>query len=314
MKKILVTPRSLTRNGHPRLRALEQAGYEIVFSTPGCFPSETELLERVPGCVGYLAGVEEISELVLDAATDLKVISRNGTGVDSIDLAAAARNGIQICRAEGANAQGVAELTLAHMLAVARSVPFCDHKMKRQEWQRRKGFELEGRTLGIVGCGKIGRRVSRFALSFGMRVVAFDPYPHRAFAPGGAFAYATFDEVVARADILSLHCPANADGTPLIGPDVLERMKSGAFIVNTARGSLLDADAVLDALDSGKLAGVTLDAFEPEPPCDWRLVVHERVVATPHIGGYTAESVDRAVGTAVDNLLAALCASDGGKK
>jgi len=292
---------------------LKQAGYEMVCSTPGCFPTEDELLALLPGCVGYLAGVEEISARVLDASTELRVISRNGTGVDSIDLAAAARNGIRICRAEGANAQGVAELTMAHILAAVRSVPFCDQAMKRQAWQRRKGIELEGRTLGIIGCGKIGQRVSRFALAFGMRVVAFDPYPDDAFTPGEAFGYASFDEVMAQADILSLHCPANSDGTPLIGPDALERMKTGAFIVNTARGSLLEADAVLDALDSGKLAGVTLDAFDSEPPSDWRLVMHERVVATPHIGGYTEESVDRAVGAAVANLLDALSTADQGE-
>jgi len=242
--------------------------------------------------------VEEISARVLDASTELRVISRNG---------------IRICRAEGANAQGVAELTMAHILAAVRSVPFCDQAMKRQAWQRRKGIELEGRTLGIIGCGKIGQRVSRFALAFGMRVVAFDPYPDDAFTPGEAFGYASFDEVMAQADILSLHCPANSDGTPLIGPDALERMKTGAFIVNTARGSLLEADAVLDALDSGKLAGVTLDAFDSEPPSDWRLVMHERVVATPHIGGYTEESVDRAVGAAVANLLDALSTADQGE-
>jgi len=313
MKRILITPRSLTRHGHPRLDALKQAGYEMVCSTPGCFPTEDELLALLPGCVGYLAGVEEISARVLDASTELRVISRNGTGVDSIDLAAAARNGIRICRAEGANAQGVAELTMAHILAAVRSVPFCDQAMKRLAWQRRKGIELEGRTLGIIGCGKIGQRVSRFALAFGMRVVAFDPYPDDAFTPGEAFGYASFDEVMAQADILSLHCPANSDGTPLIGPDALERMKTGAFIVNTARGSLLEADAVLDALDSGKLAGVTLDAFDSEPPSDWRLVMHERVVATPHIGGYTEESVDRAVGAAVANLLDALSTADQGE-
>lgn len=310
MKKILVTPRSLTRHGHPRLNALEQARYEIVLSKPGCFPSEDELLELLPGCVGYLAGVEEISARVLDSAADLKVISRNGTGVDSIDLEAAERNGIRICRAEGANARGVAELTMAHILAVARSVPFGDREMKGKEWRRRKGIELEGRTLGLLGCGKIGQQVCRFALGFGMRVIAFDPYPDGAFTPSGSFSYASFDEVVATADILSLHCPARSDGTPLIGRAALERMKVGAFIVNTARGSLLDADAVLDSLERGRLSGVTLDAFESEPPCDWRLVTHARVVATPHIGGYTEESVDRAVGAAVDNLLAVLSATD----
>ena len=304
--KILVTPRSLTRDGHPALDALKDAGYELVFSTPGCFPTEEQLLELLPGCVGYLAGVEPISARVLDSAGDLKVISRNGTGVDSIDLAAAERNGIQIRRAEGANARGVAELTLAHILALVRSVAFSDGAMKAQQWQRRKGIELEGRTLGIIGCGRIGRLVAEFAVAFGMKVLAFDPYPSPQFAPGGAFEYGPLQDVLSKADIIGLHCPAKAAGTPLIDRDAIARMKKGVYIVNTARGSLLDQDAVLEALESGRIAGVALDAFDREPPDDWRLIKDSRTVATPHIGGYTVQSVDRAVSAAVDNLLDAL--------
>ncbi len=304
--KILVTPRSLTRGGHPALEALKEAGYEIVFSTPGCFPTEDELLELLPGCVGYLAGVEQISAKVLDSARDLKVISRNGTGVDSIDLAAAKRNSIEIRRAEGANARGVAELTLAHILAVVRSVPFSDGAMKAQQWERRKGIELEGQTLGIVGCGKIGRLVAGFALALGMKVLAFEPYPSPEFAPGGAFEYGALEDVLSKADIITLHCPAKADGTALIDRQAIATMKKGVYIVNTARGSLLDQEAVLEALESGQIAGVALDAFDSEPPDDWRLIEDSRAVATPHVGGYTVQSVDRAVSAAVDNLLDAL--------
>ena len=304
--KILVTPRSLTRDGHPSLEKLTEAGYELVFSTPGCFPTEEELLKLLPGCAGYLAGVEQISARVLDAAKDLKVISRNGTGVDGIDLAAAERNGIRIRRAEGANARGVAELTFAQILALVRSVPFADATMKTGQWERRKGVELEGRTLGIIGCGRIGRLVAEFALALGMKVLAFDPYPSADFAPGGAFEYTGIDDVLSQADIISLHCPARADGTALIDRPAIAAMKKGVYIVNTARGSLLDREAVLEALESGQIAGVALDAFESEPPEDWRLVKHSRAVATPHVGGYSAESVDRAVSAAVDNLLDAL--------
>ena len=304
--KILVTPRSVTRSGHPALEALKEAGYELVFSTPGCLPNEDELLKLLPGCIGYLAGVEQISARVLDAAKDLKVISRNGTGVDSIDLAAAERNGIEIRRAEGANARGVAELTIAHILAVVRSVPFSDTAMKGQQWERRKGVELEGQTLGIVGCGKIGRLVTGFALALGMRVLAFEPYPSPEFSPGGDFEYTSLEDVLSKADIISLHCPAKADGTALIDGQAIATMKEGVYIINTARGSLLDQDAVLEALESGHIAGVALDAYDSEPPEDWRLSKDSRTVATPHIGGYTVQSIDRAVSAAVDNLLEAL--------
>ncbi|MCP4454566.1 MAG: phosphoglycerate dehydrogenase [Planctomycetes bacterium] len=304
--KILVTPRSVTKNGHPSLDALKKAGYGIVLSTPGQFPTEEELLALLPGCAGYLAGVETISARVLESASDLKVISRNGTGVDSVDMDAAQKCGVKVCRAQGANARGVAELTLAHILATVRSLPFSDHQMKNGQWQRRKGIELEARTLGLLGCGKIGQLVAGFALAFGMQVKAYDPYPDPTFSPSDAFAYGSLDEVLSESDILSLHCPAQAGNVPLIDSQALSSMKKGVTIVNTARGSLLDEAAVLAALDSGHVAGVTLDAFESEPPQDWALARDPRVVSSPHIGGFTKESVDRAMCAAVDNLLAAL--------
>ena len=304
--KILITPRSLTRDGHPSLAKLEDAGYELVFSTPGAFPSEDELLEKLPGCVGYLAGVEQISAKVIDAATGLKAISRNGTGVDSVDTDAAERNGVQVLRAAGANARGVAELTFGHILAAVRSIPFSDAAMKQQRWERRKGVELIGRTLGLVGCGVIGRLVAQFALAFDMDVVAYDPFADESFKPSDRFKFGSLDDVVAGSDVISLHCPAQSDGSPLIDAAAIEKMCDGVYIINTARASLLDDAAVLAGLESGKIAGVVVDAFDPEPPTDWTLAGHEKVISSPHIGGFTSESIDRAVSVAVENLIEAL--------
>lgn len=306
MPKILVTPRSVTRNGHPALDALSEAGYDVIFSTPGCFPTEDELLERLPGCVGYLAGVEPVTARVLDAAPDLKAIGRNGVGVGNIDLEAAQRNGIAICPAAGANSRGVAELTVGLMLALVRSIPFSDAALKTRHWERRKGIELQGRTLGLIGCGMIGRTVAEFALAFGMPVVAYDPLPNSDFQPAGGFSYAPLDDVIARADVLSLHCPEGSDGGALIGESQFDKMKDGVYVVNTARGSLLDCEAALAALKSGKVSGIALDAFETEPPSDWRLAEHSRVIASPHIGGFTEESVGRAMSGAVSGMLAVL--------
>ncbi|MCP4379220.1 MAG: phosphoglycerate dehydrogenase [bacterium] len=303
--KILITPRSLTRDGHPALARLEEAGYELVFSTPGAFPGEDELIELLPGCVGYLAGVEEVSAKAIDAATDLKAISRNGTGVDSVDLAAAERNGVQILRAAGANARGVAELTMGHILAVIRSIPFSDAAMKGQQWSRRKGVELAGRTLGLVGCGMIGQLVTGFALAFDMDVIASDPFADANFKPSERFRFTSIDEVLAGSDIISLHCPAQKSG-PLIDSASIGKMKDGVYIVNTARAGLFNDTDVLAGLESGKISGVVVDAFDPEPPTDWALASHPKVIGSPHIGGFTSESIDRAVSTAVDNLLDAL--------
>jgi phosphoglycerate dehydrogenase-like enzyme len=305
--KILVTPRSVTRAGHPSLNRIGEAGYQVVFCTPGEQPSETELRTLLPGCVGYIAGVEPVTAEVLDAAPDLRVISRNGTGTDTVDVEAAHKRGIQVLRAEGANARGVAELAIGQIFALARSSAASDAALKSGTWKRASaGTEIEGRTLGILGCGRIGKQVARMALGVGMQVLAFDQFPDPAFCPGQGFRYGGWEAVLAEADFLSLHCPPNSEGKPVLGREALGRLKRGCMVVNTARYDVMDAEAVLAALESGHLGGLALDVFDTEPPMDWRLVKHPRVVATPHIGGFTRESIDRAMSQAVDNLLGGL--------
>jgi D-3-phosphoglycerate dehydrogenase len=303
MKKILVTPRSLTKDGDPALELMTRQGFELVFSTPGKTPSTAELIRLLPGCAGWLAGVEPIPANVLEAAVDLKVISRNGTGIDNIDLQAARRLGIEVKRAEGANARGVAELTLGVILGLIRSIPFSDAHMKGRSWERRKGLELQGRTLGLIGCGKVGQLTARLALAFGMNVLAYDAFPDQRFAPAPGFRFTTLEEVLAASDIISFHCPEQPDGRAILDRAGLSRLKPGVFLVNTARASLIDEPAVLEALHDGRVAGLALDVYDREPPAATPLLSDDRVIATPHIGGYTSESVSRATRAAVENLL-----------
>ena len=293
----------MTRDGHPALDKFKEAGYEVIFSTPGKQPDEEELLRLLPGCVGMLAGVEEISANVLEAAKELKVISRNGSGIDNIDREACERLGIKICRTEGANANGVAELTIALILALARWVPFHDRRMKEGEWERKKGIEIEGSTLGLIGCGLIGKKTALRALGLGMNVLAFRRNPDRSFAPSSRFGWVSFEELLEKSDILSLHRPANPNGEPVITEDVIGKTKRGVYIINTARASLIDEKAVLNALNDGHIAGFATDVYMKEPPEDYSLVKHERVIATPHLGGFTVESVDRATIGAVENII-----------
>lgn len=298
-QKILVTPRSLTSAGHPALDRLVEAGYEIVNGPAGRLPDAGELRQLLPGCVGWLAGVERITDYELAAAPDLRVIARNGTGVDAIDLAAARRRGIEVRRAEGANARGVAELTIGLILALARSIPCSDAAIKAGGWQRHQGIELEGRTLGIVGCGRIGRLVAGLAGGLGMRVVGHDPFA-TAIAD---LPLLPLDDVVAVSDVITLHCPPGADGRPVLDAGRLARAKPGVFVVNTARHELVDLPALVAAIDEGRVGGAALDVFDAEPPVDRGHLASPRIIATPHIGGLTAESVGRAVDVAVDNLL-----------
>lgn len=288
------------------LRRITATGYEIVFPSPGAQPTEEQLVAAIGDAVGYIAGVERVSAAVLAKAARLKVISRNGTGIDNIDLAAARARGVEICRAEGANARGVAELAFGHILAAARGITAADAELKAGRWTREKGFELEGRTLGLVGCGRIGKLVARFALAFDMRVLAFDVRPDLTFAPSPAFSFAELAAVLGAADVVSLHCPPAGDGRPILDARAIATLKKGAIVVNTARQSLIDEVAMAAALREGRIRAYTTDAFDQEPPEDWEMVRTRGVIATPHVGGFTDESIDRATEMAVENLLAAL--------
>ncbi len=333
MPRILVTPRSVTAHGHPALKRLEACGYDVILGPAGRQPTESELLSLLPGCVGYLAGVEPVSARVLASATPtLRVMSRNGTGTDRIDLVTANLLGVEILTAAGANARGVAELTLGLLLALARGIVAGDASIKKGGWDRSLGFELEGRTLGVLGYGNVGRRVAALARGFGMRVIAHDPAlpaprtpiatvgtgvptggPEPASAADATAAEtptvalaASAGEVIRSADVLTLHCPPTSDRRPLLDRPALALMPRGSYLINTARFDLIDEAAVLDALEDGQLAGAALDVFHQEPPTGSVLAAHPRVIATPHIGGFTRESVDRAMESAVTNLIAAL--------
>ena len=305
--RILVTPRSLTEKGLdsvPELKPLRASGYQLVATPAGRVPTEEELLDLVPGCVGWLAGVEHIGAAVLEAAKDLRVISRNGTGTDAIDLEAAERAGVRVERAAGANAQGVAELTLALALSALRHIPWSSAALRDGNWRRWQGHELQDCTVGVVGLGAIGRRVAGLFESLGSRVVAYDPFASaEQVAP---IRLVDFTELLAASDVVSLHAPPPADGRPLLDAARVALIARGAVLVNTARSALVDDDAVLAALDDGTLSAYAVDAFDSEPPELSALLLHERVLATPHIGGYTTGSVRLATTLAVENLLAVL--------
>lgn len=301
-KTVVVTPRSVSRGGHPALKAITDAGYELLFPAPGRQPEEAELISAMDRCVGYLAGVEPVTAAVLAAADSLRVISRNGVGVDNVDMEVARKRGIRVEIAQGANARGVAELAFGHLLCAARGIPAADHALKAGKWDRTKGIELEGRTLAVIGYGAIGRIVGRLGQAFGMRVVVHDPFLPDDFSPPPGIEAVTFDSALERADAITLHCPPEKDRY-LIGQKELLRLKAGAILVNTARDGLVDPEAAAAALASGQLRSLTLDAFSREPPESYEFVRVPGVIATPHIGGFTDESVDRAIGIAVDNLL-----------
>lgn len=308
-ERILVTPRSLTAEPHPEVERLRNQGFDIVYTTAGAMPTEQELMDLVPDCVGWLAGVEPITPKIISVAEKLKVISRNGVGVDNLPIDTLNERGVKVMVAEGANSLGVAELTIGLIFSALRSIPLADAGIKAGSWPRVRGLEIRGRTVGVVGCGAIGREVARMAIALGAKVVAFDPARPNLDLPSSSFSYAEVEEIVKQVDVLSLHCPLSRDGSALLTSDRIAACKAGQIVVNTARSKLIDEAAMLEALDNGRVAAYATDVFDQEPPTSLTLAAHPRVIATSHIGGFTAESVERATRIAADNLLVALRSS-----
>jgi D-3-phosphoglycerate dehydrogenase len=237
----------------------------------------------------------KVNEQLLQSAPRLRVIARAGTGVDNVDLVAATARGVLVMNAPGANSVSVAEHALALMLALARALPAADGSMKRGVWDKKSltGAELKGKTLGLVGMGRVGREVAGRARSFGMEVVAHDPYISERVAATLGVELLSLDDLCSRADYISLHVPATAETRALFDTERLRRCRRGVRIVNTARGELIDEGALAAAIQEGHVAGAGLDVFEKEPPPDWRLVQLPQVVATPHIAASTHEAQEQ---------------------
>ena len=241
---------------------------------------------------------------LLAHAPHLELVARAGVGVDNVDLAATSKRGIRVVNAPAAATQSVAELTVAFYLMLLRGLAPSIASMRAGKWERgTHGRELAGKTVGFVGYGRIAREVTRRIEPFHASTVAFDPYVP---SSGDATVMTTLDDLLSRADIVSLHAASTADTRHLIDVRAFERMKPGAFLVNVARGALVDEAALLSALASGRLAGAALDVYEVEPPMNQTLLAHPNVIPTPHLGASTHEAQARAGTDTVDEVLRAL--------
>ncbi|WP_144194321.1 NAD(P)-dependent oxidoreductase [Paraburkholderia fungorum] len=277
--------------------------FDVVFA--GKQPTEDDIValceQHKP--VAIIVRYGKVSARIMDAAENLQVISKHGSGIDVIDQAAAAARGIAVRAAVGANAAAVAEHAWALILACAKSVPQLDARMREGHWDKstHKSVELDGRTLGLVGLGAIGRRVAAIGAAFGMNVLAFDPYAKE--APAGV-TLVSLDELYAASDIVSLHCPLTAENRQMLNRDTLARFRRGAILVNTARGGLIDEAALAEALASGQLRFAGLDSFDVEPithPHPFQQIPN--AILSPHIGGVSdAAYVNMGKGAAANVL------------
>jgi D-3-phosphoglycerate dehydrogenase len=260
--------------------------------------ARAELLARLPGAVGLVVrSATRVDAELIASAPALRVVGRAGTGTDNIDLEAATRAGILVVNAPNANALSAAEHTMALLLALARRVPEGDRSVRSGGWERSRlgGVELAGKTLGIVGLGRIGRLVGERARAFGMNLVVYDPFVSGDAAGGLEAERAShLEDLMARSDFVTLHVPLTTDTRRLIGAEALQHARPGLRLVNTARGGVVDEEALAAALRAGRVAGAALDVFAAEPPVGSPLLALPQVVVTPHLGASTAEAQARA--------------------
>jgi len=267
------------------------------------------LLDAIHGAHGLIIrSATKVTAEVIEAGTDLIVVGRAGVGLDNVDVDAATRRGVMVVNAPESNILSAAEQAMALLLAQARNVPQAHAALVEGRWERSKweGVELHGKTLGIVGLGRVGTLVAQRALAFGMRLVAYDPYVSAERSRHLGVELMSLDELVAQADFLTVHLPKNAETVGLIGTELLARAKRGLRIVNTARGGIIDEAALAEAILSGQIGGAGLDVFSEEPTTQSPLFGLPSVVVTPHLGASTAEAQDKAGVTIAEQVLLAL--------
>jgi D-3-phosphoglycerate dehydrogenase len=299
--KVLVTAADLA----PQAVAL-LGGYEMVYA--GKTPSDEDIVAlcRQHDPLAIIVRYGKVGERAMAVAPSLKVISKHGSGTDTIDKAAAAARGIAVAAAAGANAAAVAEHALALLLACAKSVVPLDARMRAGHWDKatHKSLELHGRTVGLVGLGAIGLRFANMVFAMGMRVIGFDPFAKDLPAHVQAV---DLEAIWRESDVISLHCPLTAENALLINAHTLGRCKPGVILINTARGGLVDDKALLAALASGQVASAGLDSFQVEPaPPDHPFFGHPKLTLSPHIGGVTSDAYVNMGIAAAQNVLAAI--------
>ena len=302
MSRILVTEK-IAEIGLDKLRA---AGHDVDVHL-GLSPSELE--EAVVGAHALIIrSATTVTEDVLAAGTDLVVVGRAGIGLDNVDIDAATKHGVLVVNAPQSNVLSAAEQTMALILAQARNVPQADAALKQGRWERSEwtGMELHGKTLAVIGLGRIGKLVAERARGFGMRLIGYDPYVSEERAREIGVELVDLDELAARADIVTVHVARTPETTGIIGADFLAKAKDGIRIVNVARGGIVDEEALNDGLVSGKVGAAALDVFVDEPCTDSPLFAHPNVVVTPHLGASTDEAQERAGVTIAEQVALAL--------
>ena len=287
--KIAVASRSFSRNA--TLRAELSARYpHVTFSVSPTVLDGAELVALLRGHDCAIVGLERINDAILDQVPELRLISKYGVGLDGVDLDALARRGIKLGWSGGVNRRSVSELTLSFAIALLHRVPETGATLRASTWQPLVGRQLTGKTVGIIGCGFVGQDVVKLLTPFECRILANDIRDYPDFYRAHHVTPVPLDQLLGESDVVSLHVPLDRSTTGMLGAARLARMRKGACLINAARGGLVDEDALLDALQSGHLAGAACDVFAIEPDANPKLMAHPAFLGTPHIGGSTQEA------------------------
>lgn len=309
MGKILVSATHFDTLCKDAWDLLEKNGHEVIYDSTRQFPAYSfqELKEILPEMDAALIGMDNYNEEVFCLAPKLKAVAKFGVGVDNIDGKAAREHGVQVINAPGQNSESVAELTIAFMLDALRNILPLSKSIAQGQWVRSIGMEISDKTIGLIGFGEIGKRVARILKGFNARVLANDLVPDAEAAKALGVRMTDKEEIVRTCDIISLHIPSSAETYHLFDEKMFEKMKEGSYLINTARGALVDTDALCSTLQKGHLAGAALDAYEKEPlGKESPLLQCPNVILTPHTGAETKEAYRRVSLTVCQDICSVL--------
>ncbi|AWT59518.1 MAG: Hydroxypyruvate reductase [Candidatus Moanabacter tarae] len=299
--KVLVPDHNVRAEG---LDLLQDNGIELTVLQSYSRPEK--VIDSSKDVAAILARVTQINKEVLTASPKLKIVSRHGVGYDNVAIDECTKLGIAVTTTGDANSEAVSEYAFAQLISLARHLTRAANEVKSGIWKRDNivGFELYQKTLGIIGLGRIGSRLAKHALGFGMEVLAYDPYPNRCAIDEVDVSLVSFEKLLQKSDFISLHTPLNSETRNLIGKTELDLMKPTAFLVNTARGGLIDEKALFYSLHHRKIGGAALDVFEQEPvPEDYSLLKLDNLMCSPHVAGQTSEALVRTSIAAAQNIL-----------
>lgn len=302
MKNIVITTPTFGKFDNTSLSSLKDNGFDLHRAVSGGY-LEQQIIDMIDAdTVAIVTGLEPITDKVIQAAKNLQIIVKHGTGIDNIDVVAAKRRDIKVVNTPGANADAVADLAIGLFFALARKIPMAYNKILSGEWPKIFGTSIWGKTCGVLGFGSIGKKVAMRAKGLNMKVLAYDTVFDTQFALERGIKYAHPDEIFSNSDFISIHLPLVATTVNYVDHTKLRKMKKDAFIINTSRGGIVNESALYDALNQGIIGGAALDVFTEEPIGNNPLLSLDNFIATPHCGGYTDGAL-RATSQAVCRIL-----------